>query len=63
VTLTKISIIYWNGNHWQAEKKKWDAFATDPEWLEKRAVTEADGQIVASVNNQILMPTKFSSVK
>ena len=43
--------------------KKWDAFATDPEWLEKRAATEADGQIVASVNNQILMPTKFSSVK
>ena len=35
------------------------AFASDPEWLEKRAATEADGQIVASVNNQILMPTKF----
>ena len=44
-------------------EKKWDAFATDSEWLEKRAATEADGQIVASVNNQILMPTKFSSVK
>ena len=44
-------------------EKKWDAFATDPEWLAKRAATEADGQIVASVNNQILMPTKFSSVK
>lgn len=44
-------------------EKKWGAFATDPEWLEKRAATEADGQIVASVNNQILMPTKFSSVK
>ena len=44
-------------------EKKWAAFATDPEWLEKRAATEADGQIVASVNNQILMPTKFSSVK
>ena len=44
-------------------EKKWDAFATDPEGLEKRAATETDGQIVASVNNQILMPTKFSSVK
>ncbi len=44
-------------------EKKWDAFATDQEWLEKRGATEADGQIVASVNNQILMPTKFSSVK
>ena len=30
-------------------EKKWDAFASDPEWLENRAATEADGQIVASV--------------
>ena len=44
-------------------EKKWDTFATDPEWLEKKASTEADGQIVASVNNQILMPTTFSSVQ
>ena len=44
-------------------EQKWDAFASDPEWLEKRAGTEADGQIVASVNIQILMPTAFSSVK
>ena len=46
-----------------AREKKQAAVATAPEWLEKRAATEADGQIVASVNNQILMPTKFSSVK
>ena len=44
-------------------EKKWDAFATDPEWHEKRAKTEEDGAIVASVNNQILIPTSFSSVK
>ncbi len=44
-------------------EKKWDAFASDPEWLEKKSATEADGQIVASVNNQILMPTKFSAVQ
>jgi hypothetical protein len=51
---------------WQslAERdEKWAAFAADPEWLEKRAETEKDGQIVASVNNQILLPTAFSSVK
>lgn len=42
---------------------KWDAFATDPEWLAKRAETEADGAIVASVQNQILQPTSFSSVR
>jgi hypothetical protein len=44
-------------------EQKWDAFAADPEWLEKRAETEKDGAIVASVNNQILLPTSFSSVK
>lgn len=44
-------------------EEKWNAFAADPEWLEKRAETEKDGQIVASVNNQILQPTAFSSVK
>jgi NIPSNAP len=47
-----------------AEREKtWNAFITDPEWLEKRAETERDGQIVASVNNQILQPTAFSSVR
>ena len=39
------------------------AFATDPEWLEKRAGTEANGQIVASLSSQFLTPTKFSSVQ
>ncbi len=42
---------------------KWDAFASDPEWLAKRAETEKDGAIVASLNNQILQPTSFSSVQ
>jgi hypothetical protein len=41
---------------------KWNAFANDPEWHSKRAETEKDGAIVASVNNQILQPTSFSSV-
>ncbi|MDP6353078.1 MAG: NIPSNAP family protein [Alphaproteobacteria bacterium] len=44
-------------------ERKWDAFATDPTWLEKRAETERDGAIVASVSNQILQPTSFSSVQ
>src|SRR3546814_4732869 len=42
---------------------KWNAFAADPEWLEKRAETEKDGAIVASVSNQFLQPTAFSSVR
>ncbi len=44
-------------------EQKWDAFAADPEWLEKRAETERDGAIVATVSNQILLPTSFSSVQ
>jgi hypothetical protein len=42
---------------------KWAAFQADPEWIEKRAKTEADGPIVANVSNAILQPTGFSSVK
>ena len=44
-------------------EQKWGAFAVDPEWLEKRAATEAAGPIVASITNSILKPTSFSSVK
>ena len=44
-------------------EEKWNKFAADPEWLEKRAETEKDGQIVASVVNYMLQPTSFSSVK
>ena len=42
---------------------KWTAFQTDPEWIEARAKTEADGQIVANIVSQILVQTAFSTVK
>ncbi len=42
---------------------KWTAFMNDPEWQAKRAETEKDGPIVASLANTILQPTRFSSVK
>jgi hypothetical protein len=42
---------------------KWNAFQADPEWLAKRAETEADGPIVSSISNEFLAPTKFSSVQ
>jgi hypothetical protein len=44
-------------------EKKWGAFASDPEWLAKRAKTERDGPIVASLSNAILQPTAFSAVR
>src|SRR5256884_1819235 len=51
---------------WQSladREKKWTAFQNDPEWIEARAKTEADGQIVANIVNQLLVPTAFSAVK
>jgi NIPSNAP len=44
-------------------EKKWSAFQADPEWIAKRAESERDGAIVASVSNSFLQPTAFSSVK
>ena len=44
-------------------EQKWATFMSDPEWLAKRAESEKDGQIVASISNLILQPTSFSSVK
>ena len=44
-------------------EKKWDAFQNDEEWLSKRAETEKNGTLVASVTNSILQPTSFSSDK
>ncbi len=44
-------------------EKKWNAFQSDPEWIAARADSEKDGQIVASISNQILTPTSFSAVK
>jgi NIPSNAP protein len=43
--------------------KKWAAFQSDPEWIAARAKTEESGQIVATIENQLLVPTKFSSLK
>ena len=44
-------------------EQKWATFQADPEWIEKRAGTEKDGQIVGHITNTILQPTAFSSVK
>lgn len=42
---------------------RWTAFLADPEWLAARAASEADGPIIASIANSILLPTAFSSVR
>ena len=42
---------------------KWNAFATDPEWLTARAKTEENGPLVLDIANSFLQPTAFSAVK
>ena len=44
-------------------EQKWNAFQADPEWIAKRAETEKDGPIVATLSSSFLQPTSFSSVK
>ncbi len=43
-----------------AERERlWNAFATDPEWLEKRAQTESSGPLVEFIANEILARLPF----
>lgn len=42
---------------------KWTAFMTNPEWTAARAKSEEDGQIVANITSQFLVPTAFSALK
>ena len=51
---------------WQnlAEREqKWNAFANDPEWIKARAETEKEGIIVERIENTILAPTAYSTMK
>ena len=67
------TVLIGDGNHdlhyliaWESladREKKWNAFQADPEWHTKRAETEKNGAIVARVENSILQPTSFSTVK
>ena len=42
---------------------RWAAFGSDPEWLSARAVSEADGPILANIESSFLQPTGFSAVQ
>lgn len=41
----------------------WKAFSDDPEWIQLKAVTEADGKLVAVVESTFMLPTDFSPLK
>ncbi len=44
-------------------EKRWAAFMADPDWINARAESEKDGQIVANIASSFLMPTAFSAAK
>ena len=44
-------------------QQRWDAFASDPEWLAKKAESEANGPLVDHVTNEIWKPTSYSPLK
>lgn len=41
----------------------WMAFASDPEWVARRAESEAEHIIVERVENQFLTPTAYSALR
>jgi hypothetical protein len=38
----------------------WDAFKADPEWIEAKAQSEADGPLVVDIESTFLAPTAYS---
>jgi hypothetical protein len=51
---------------WQSlaeREQKWNAFATNPEWLAARAETEKNGPLVERIENMFLAPTAYSKLK
>ena len=44
-------------------EQKWNAFATNPEWLAARAETEKNGPLVERIENMLLTPTAYSRLK
>ena len=42
---------------------KWATFMSDQAWISARAKSEEDGQIIANIVSQFLVPTSFSPLK
>ncbi len=43
--------------------QKWNAFATNPEWIAIRSETEKDGPLTTHITNLILTPTAYSKMR
>jgi hypothetical protein len=40
-----------------------EAFKVDKEWVEKRAASEVDGPVVASITSELWEPTQYSELR
>ena len=47
------------GRDMAEREAKWNAFQEDPEWIARRAESEAEKPIVASIENQFFAPAAF----
>lgn len=47
----------------EAATRSWEAFRADPEWVEARTASEANGPLVEKVVSVFLSPTDFSPMK
>src|SRR3712207_4795807 len=47
----------------EERQRVWDAFGTDPAWIEARTNSERDGPIVARVESMFLKPTEYSALQ
>jgi hypothetical protein len=58
---TLIYLLKWDS---MAEReRKWAAFVNDPEWLDRRADSEAGGILIERIANQFLSPTAYSVLR
>lgn len=58
---TLIYVLQWDSL--ADRERKWNAFATDPEWLSARAETEKNGPLISHFSNSIMAPTPYSPMK
>jgi len=47
----------------EERERKWNAFQADPEWIAKRAASEAEKSIVERIENMFLSPTDYSPLR
>jgi hypothetical protein len=51
----------WEWDSLEERERKFNALLADPEWKAKKAETERNGPIAASVTSTLLKPTSFSA--